>query len=134
MRRRGARPWRSAVFRHLLAVLEGMLWVGCGGLAVTLAVWKLGSPSGAVMRLVSVLLWSAGAFLAGRRAGKHGRRHGIRTGLLCGGLLCLLLLCGMVLLKEEWHGALLVRMAAMLLSGAIGGIIGVNTRLKAPPD
>lgn len=134
MRHRTCRPWRSAVFRHLLAALEGSFWVGCGGILLAFAVWKLGSPSAAVMRLAAVLLWSVGAFLAARRAGKHGRRHGIRTGLVCGGMLCLVQLCGTVLLHEAWHSAVLLRMAGMLLAGSIGGISGVNTKLKAPPD
>lgn len=64
----------------------------------------------------------------------HGRRHGIRTGLLCGGAMYLVLLSGTALLHEEWHTELLFRLGLMLISGAVGGIVGVNTRLRKPPD
>lgn len=127
-------PWRSAVFRHLLAVLGGMLWMTCGGLLLSMLLLFMGEPTAMVMQIMVHLLWCAGAFLSGRTAGLHGRRHGIRTGFICGLLLCAVLLCGVVLLHEAWHMTLLYRMGLILLSGICGGIIGVNTKLRRPPD
>lgn len=128
--RRYRRPWKSAVYRHILAVLEGVFWMACGGLLLSLLLLKLGAPPAMLMRILTQILWCMGAFLSGRRAGSHGRRHGIRTGLICGALLCSILASGAVLLHEVWHMEMLLRMVLILMAGAIGGIIGVNTRIK----
>ena len=132
--RRHWRPWKSAVFRYLASVTEGLFWMGCGGLLLSLILWKAGMPSSVVMQLLTGLLWCMGAFLSGRRAGLHGRHHGIVAGLLCGGMLCLTMLTGVAWMGETMHRTHLLRMAMILLAGACGGMIGVNTRLYKPPD
>lgn len=130
---RGVRPWRSPVFRQLLACAEGMLYVLGGGLLTALLVWRLGLPSAGVLRLASRLIWCAGGLAAGYRAGRHGRRHGALEGMLCGAVLCLIWLCGAFMLHEQPKDVLL-HCVLVGASGASGGIIGVNVRLKRPPN
>ena len=130
---RGFHPWRSAVFRQLRAVSEGLLSVAGGGAFTALFIWKLGLPSAAVLRFVSGMFWCFAAFAAGRRAGLHARRRGALEGLCCGGLLWLCRLCGAVLLHESPAG-ILAGLVMLSCAGCIGGIIGVNTKLRKPPD
>lgn len=130
---RGVRPWRSLVFRQLLACAEGMLYVLGGGLLTALLVWKLGLPSAGVLRFASRLFWCAGSLAAGWRAGRHGRRHGALEGALCGAMLCLIWLCGAVVLHEVPRTVMLHGILVCAF-GMLGGIIGVNVKLKKPPN
>lgn len=130
---RGVRPWRSIVFRITLAAAEGMLAVLIGGFLLAVLILKLGLPSAGILRFAAGLVWAIGAFLAGRRSGRHGRRYGAAEGALCGFVLTVLWLCGAVLFHET-PDSLWVHSIALPLSGAAGGILGVNTRLRKPPD
>ena len=130
---RGVRPWKSIVFRVALAAAEGMLAVLTGGFLLAVLILKLGLPSAGVLRFAAGVIWAAGAFLAGRRSARHGRRHGAAEGALCGFVLVLLWLCGAALFGET-PDSFLLRIIVLPLSGAAGGILGVNTRLRKPPD
>ncbi|MCR5718866.1 MAG: TIGR04086 family membrane protein [Oscillospiraceae bacterium] len=130
---RGVRPWRSSVFRLLFAAAEGFLIVCSGSVMTALLIWKAGLPSAVILRTVSEILWGMGAFFAGRRSGLHGRRQGAAEGALCGAILFLIWLCGVVIFKEA-PKSMLLQGIMMPLTGAAGGILGVNTRLKKPPD
>ena len=130
---RGSHPWRSAVFRQLRAVLEGMLCVALGGSVTAVLVWKTGLPPAGVLRFAAGMLWCIAAFAAGRRAGLHARHRGALEGLGCGTALWLCRLCGAVLLHESPAG-ILPPLLMLACAGSIGGIVGVNTKLKKPPD
>ena len=113
-------------------IWEYYKWPILLGLLALLILW-LGLPSARVLRFAARLLWAAGAFLAGRRCGLHGRRFGLWEGALCGALLWALWICGALLFRETpdrlWIPALLLP-----VSGACGGILGVNTKLRKAPD
>lgn len=130
---RGVRPWKSILFRAGMSAAEGLFIVLTGGCLLTLLILRLGLPSARVLRFAARVLWAAGAFLAGRRCGLHGRRHGICEGALCGSLLWVLWICGTFLFRETperlWIPAILLP-----VSGACGGILGVNTKLRKSPD
>ena len=130
---RGVRPWKSILFRAGMSAAEGLLVVVAGGFLLAALILWLGLPSAPVLRFAARTLWAAGSFLAGRRCGLHGRRFGIGEGLLCGGILWMLWLCGALLLHEApdrlWIPALLLP-----VSGACGGVAGVNTKLRKSPD
>ena len=130
---RGVRPWKSILFRLGMSAAEGLLVVLTGGFLLAVLILWLGLPSAPVLRFAARTLWTASSFLAGRRCGLHGRRFGIGEGLLCGGILWMLWLCGALLLHETpdrlWIPALLLP-----VSGACGGVLGVNTKLRKSPD
>lgn len=130
---RGVRPWKSIVFRAGMSAAEGLLAVMGGGFLLALAVYRFGLPSGGVLRTASGILWAGASIWAGRRCGMHGRRCGIAEGGLCGVLLWGCRLCGALLLHEmpAHPGFLLLLLAG---SGAAGGVIGVNTKLRKAPD
>ncbi len=124
--------WKSAGFRYSCSVLKGLFWMIPGSLGIARLMQSGTIPAQALVWMIHIL-WSICAFAAARCAGFHGRKHGIRTGLLCSLALCVFLLAGMLLLHESFSRRLLVRILLMLVSGMAGGIAGVNTRLRKPP-
>ncbi len=129
---RGVRPWRARWFRLLIAVSEGILAVLGGTLLGALLIWKLGLPPGAVLRFTGGCIWSLGAALAGRRCGLHGRQNGAFEGMLCGGLLELCrVTAGLAL--GEFPGHLWWHLPLLAAFGALGGVIGVNTKRRKAP-
>jgi len=129
---RNVRPWKSKIFRHVVALCEGLLCVLVGGLALSGIILLSGNPPAWVMVWLSHVLWSVGSFCAGRCSGMHGRHHGLTDGILCGLLMGVVLICGAV--RNPLQGRLFVRLILMLICGGIGGIVGVNTKLKKSPD
>ena len=106
----------------------------CGGtLGIACLVWKLGMPPVSVLRFAAGLLWCTGAFLAGRRCGLHGRRYGALEGAVCGVLLLAMRLLGARLLGESFGGTGWY-VWLLPLTGALGGVLGVNTKLRRAPN
>ena len=130
---RGVRPWKFMLFRILVSGAEGMLIVLAGGFLLAVLILWLGLPSAGVLRGAAGVVWAVGSFLAGRRCGCHGRRRGAWEGFLCGCFLLLFRFGGAVALHEMPYYVLL---PALLLpvSGAAGGICGVNTKIRKAPD
>lgn len=124
--------WKSAVSRYFFSVLEGIFWLAVGGLLIV-KILMLGTVPAQMMIWLMHVLWCASAFLTSRRAGLHGRKYGILTGLLCSILLCMLLTAGNFLMHETLSERLLIRCLLIFPAGIAGGIAGVNTRLKKPP-
>lgn len=130
---RGVRPWRAVWFRQFCAAAEGMLYVLAGSFLTAVLVWKCGLPGAWVLRGAALLFWCIGAWFAGRRTGRHGRRHGAIEGMTCGLLLNLVWFCGAMVMGSipaHWLRHVLLVCAA----GAGGGIWGVNTKLHGAPD
>ena len=132
MRRAAVRIWKYPVLRRLLCCMEGMAWIlsGCAGLA---GLRLCGDVPVTAQRVVLTVLTGASAYAAGRRCGFHGRRHGMAEGMLCAGLIWLVLLCGCLVMHGSGR-ALPERLLLMLVCGAAGGIRGVNRRLWRSPD
>ena len=130
---RGVRPWRSILFRVLMSAAGGMLAVLTGGLLLAWLILRMELPSARLLRVSAGFLWAAGAMLAGRSCGRHGRRRGALEGILCGGILFLFRIGGAILLHEAPR-SLLLYTVLLPAAGALGGILGVNTRLRKPPN
>ena len=124
--------WKSEVCRYSFSLLEVIVCISVGSLCIALLLQVSSIPAQVLIWLMHIL-WSLSAFFAARRAGLHGRRHGILTGFLCGLLLCILLLTGGVLLHETITERIFIRCLLIIPAGITGGIAGVNTRLRKPP-
>ena len=124
--------WKSGICRYFLSVAEGVCCLAVGGLSLA-GLLLAGTVPAQLMIWLMHFLWSISAFFTGRRAGLHGRRHGMMTGLLCGLFLCMLLFIGNLALHEAFSKRMLIRCLCILLAGIVGGMTGVNTRLKKPP-
>ena len=124
--------WGSSVFRLVLGVFYGCLWTAAGMLLLSVALLFMQIPERMLM-LAADCFWGLGAFMAGSRAGFHARRHGIRTGLLCGALLCGVLLSGGVHAGMVLSSRIGIRCGILLLAGICGGVRGVNRKITKPP-
>lgn len=124
--------WKSDICRYFFSLLEGVFCLAIGSLLCA-GLLMFGNIPARFMIYLMHVLWSISAFSAGRRAGLHGRRHGILTGMLCGLGLCALLLGGCLAFQEIITARLLTRCLLILPAGMAGGITGVNTKLKKPP-
>lgn len=124
--------WKSNLLRYFFSILESVFLLAAGGLCIS-GLLLIGNLPAVMLIWMMHILWSISAFCAGRRAGLHGRRYGILTGMLCGILLCLLLFAGCLVLRESVTERILFRSLLILLSSIAGGVIGVNTRLRKPP-
>lgn len=87
--------------------------------------------------IVSILLslsLSAGGFLSGYLYGHQKRRGGIKGGIICGVILyAIIFVFGIFYLKSIPSLALIKRLILLCVSGAAGGIVGVNSKIKQPP-
>jgi putative membrane protein (TIGR04086 family) len=124
-------PNRRSFFsaRTLVCLLWG---VGVGILSALLltllfaALLSAGIPDGWIsfFAFATALLSAfAGGFVAGRKGGEGGLVKGLLCGLALGGLHF-----GIALLWGEITTALLLFPVGEILSGALGGILGVNLR------
>ncbi len=67
--------------------------------------------------------WVAGYWAAGKR-----REDGMITGVICGLCIYILLLCVSLMYDPAVTALAIIKLAICTLSGAIGGIMGVNVR------
>ena len=105
----------------------------CTLLLVVLACVMVGIrriPQGALVPL-SIASSTVGAIVAGwvsgRLSGHHGLIYGLADGLL---LYMILFVCSLILVGGDFSGTALIKLGVMLLFGMLGGIVGVNRRLR----
>lgn len=123
---------KPAAYWYFPAVLLGLLWILAAALAGSVLLWKL-PLSGQTLALLSAGIWCLGAYRAGCSAGTHIRRHGLRTGLICGLLLCILAGTVCFFIRHSFTPEVLKRFLFILAASGIGGIRGVNRKVKGAP-
>ena len=122
----------SFFHRWLRPVLVGVAvgLIGCIGLLMLMAliVQSVDVPRAAILPL-AIAAAAIGAFLAGLTAAAIAGQKGLLLGAVCGFVLWLLiLLAGVARYEGVSGGNALIKLAALLLSGGIGGVLGVNMR------
>lgn len=121
------RSWLRPV---LVGVAVGL--IGCIGLLMLMAliVQSVDVPRAAILPL-AIAAAAIGAFLAGLTAAAVAGQKGLLLGAVCGLVLWLLiLLAGVARYEGVSGGNALIKFAAFLLSGGIGGVLGVNLRRR----
>lgn len=87
-------------------------------------------PQGAVDPMASFALM-AGGFTAGFVCAKAMRENGLLCGLVCGVLLAGVMLAAGYAMKDNQFGIpALLKIAFILLSAMLGGVIGVNSKQR----
>ena len=87
-------------------------------------------PRRATMPL-AVIAAAAGAFAAGLTASAVTGRRGLPVGAVCGlTLFLLILIAGFVRYSGVSGGYALIKLAALLVSGSVGGLLGMGLRRK----
>jgi putative membrane protein (TIGR04086 family) len=105
------------------------------GLVVLFSV--AGIKNGFPTILVSVLLSfsvSGGGFLSGYLYGKQKRHNGIVNGAMCGGIIYVIIFIFGIFYLGSFPPLRLLRFLPVLcIFGALGGVFGVNSKIKKPP-
>lgn len=112
----------------LIGVAVGL--IVCIGLLMLMAlvVQSVDVPRAAVLPL-AIIAAALGAFAAGLTAAAVARQKGLMLGAVCGLTLWLLiLLAGVARYEGVSGGNALIKFIALVLSGGIGGVLGVNMR------
>ena len=127
---------RTPTFFHrwLRPVLVGVAvgLIGCIALLMLMAliVQSVAVPRAAILPL-AIIAAAIGAFLAGLTAAAIAKQKGLLLGAVCGLVLWLLiLLAGVARYEGVSGGNAVVKLAALVLSGGIGGVLGVNLRKR----
>ena len=80
---------------------------------------------------LAIVVGAVGAFISGLVGARIAEEKGWLFGASCGLLLYIMvLIAGFALLKDVRGASLAAKLATMVICGAIGGIIGVNTRKR----
>ncbi len=80
---------------------------------------------------LAVIAGAVGAFAAGLTAAAVTGRRGLPVGAVCGlALFLLILIAGFVRYSGVGGGYALIKLAALLVSGSVGGMLGMNLRKK----
>lgn len=94
---------------------------------------KADISSGVISVMLSISV-SAGGFLSGCLYGKRKRHKGIINGIMCGAILyTVIFLFGIVYLRGFPPLRLARYLVILCISGAAGGVTGVNSKIKRPP-
>ncbi|MGN1480907.1 TIGR04086 family membrane protein [Porcipelethomonas sp.] len=87
-----------------------------------------------VIGVMTDIVLCAGGFASGFRFGKLRRHKGIAGGFLCG--LCLgmiTMIFGLCYMRSFAFFNMIKNLILLCMSGAVGGVCGVNTKIKRPP-
>lgn len=111
-----------------VSILIGALCCALLLLAMSVLMSALSVPQAAVDPMASFAL-AAGGFAAGFSCAKIMREKGLAYGALCGALLSLvMLLAGFAIEDNSFGIPALLKIAFILLSAMLGGVLGVNTK------
>ena len=92
------------------------------------------SASPMVVSMMANISLCVGCCVAGFMAAKKRRRYGIMTGIYCGAIIyCVVYFLGVVVLGRFISMSLLTKLLMAVVCSAIGGIFGVNTKIRRPP-
>ncbi len=94
---------------------------------------KADLSSGVISVMLSISV-SAGGFFSGYLYGKRKRHKGILSGIMCGAILYgVIFLSGIIYLRGFPPFRLVRYLIILCISGAAGGVTGVNSKIKRPP-
>ncbi|MDO4863100.1 MAG: TIGR04086 family membrane protein [Ruminococcus sp.] len=125
MRRHRQSLWANMFLSHGAAVLCGSAaMLATAAVTSALSYFILGSTQ--FVGFFAALSAAVGGFTAGYVCGKYRRRYGLLSGIVCGAVLyAALSLAGLFALGVP---ADIRKLLLIVTAGAIGGVIGVNTK------
>ncbi|MDE6519250.1 MAG: TIGR04086 family membrane protein [Ruminococcus sp.] len=123
MRRYRHSLWTNTLFSFAVPVLIGVLcMIVCGVIfsALTFFIFK----SMVFLKVSTVVSLTAGGVISGKICGKYRRHRGLIDGTLCGVFLYVLIFSVGFAFGETTD---IKKLLLLVVSGAIGGVIGVNS-------
>lgn len=124
-----SRPWMQSWLRPvLIGCCVGVLTATLLLLLMALLIRSVDIPRAAITPMAYAAA-GAGAFAAGLTAALIARKNGLLLGICCGLVLFLILLLAGVARPGGISGSLAaIKLAVLTLTGALGGVLGVNRR------
>ncbi len=120
--------FQSRIQPVLVGIGVGLL--ACIGILMLMAmlVESVDVPRSAILPL-AITAAAVGAFVAGLVSAAMAKRNGLLMGAACGlGLFVLILLAGFARYAGVSGGHAMLKLAVLVLTGGVGGILGVNMR------
>ena len=92
---------------------------------------KSSNPPHTLVEPLMMVATGIGTFIGGYISSIISKEKGMLCGILCGFLMFIFIfIAGLISVRESLTILTLVRLSIMLVSGALGGIIGVNKRIR----
>ena len=119
-------------------MVKTLLWGTGGGallmlilLCICAAVMTVQDFNVTVLRIIALATLGLGGFGSGFLAAKLRRKNGMLMGALSGAaLMVILVLLSLIFFGFHFGGQLITKVAIGVLTGALGGVLGVNHRKK----
>lgn len=123
---------KKNIFRYLkisiFSVSIGLIFCFLSLLAFAFFITKFDIPE-SLVNMLPIFSGIIGAFVAGIVSGKAGKSKGIIFGLGCGLIIALIIIISTLLIfKGNFNTSLLFRLITIIVSGMIGGTLGVNSK------
>ena len=121
---------RISAFVRPVTISVGIGAAVCVGTLLLLSLLlSVRSVPQAAINPMAIFAISLGALAAGFSCAKFMRRAGLAYGALCGGVFCLVVMLASFGISDNGFGlTALFKIAFMMLSAMLGGVLGVNTR------
>lgn len=120
----------SRLFCTLSSSFIGMIIVIVFLLVFSFFMTKFDAPA-VVISVMSSLALCIGAYTGGYIAARRRKQNGLIMGILAGiSVYCIIFLLGLILAKTSMSMGFFSKLIMTLICGAIGGIIGVNSKRK----
>lgn len=133
MRRNSHKLRKSRYYSLVFSTMVGLLHIFLLILLFGYARSQTDMPDVLVSVLLSLIICSGG-LLSGYLYGKNKRRKGILNGVVCGSVIyTAIFIFGIFYLKALPPLRLLRFLIMLCISGAVGGVAGVNSRINKPP-
>lgn len=125
---RNNRIWCTSL-SVLAGLVAAMICISCFSVLMT----KMDAPD-LLISCMACLALCVGSFTTGYVAARQRRRHGFLIGLSCGLVMyCIIFLTGIVILRSFACAGTPMKLLLIILCSGIGGIVGVNSKMRRPP-
>ena len=92
---------------------------------------KSSNPPHSVVDPMMLIVTGIGAFAGGYFSSRMSKEKGMMYGMICAfTMFVFIFIAGLISVRESITMTTLIRFILMLICGAVGGIIGVNKRMK----
>lgn len=128
--RRTAKNSENKTVRAMISAVYGMIATLFCLVVFSLVMTYVDLPQGIVSALASISL-CIGSYFAGFYSARKSRRHGIAVGAMSGfAVFVIAFLIHIIFVRNGITTALFSKLAMIMVCSVIGGIIGVNSKVK----
>lgn len=129
-RRTSSSSVKKDIFFVFVAILAGFLITMLVLLFFSFVLTKIDAPD-KVIKLLSTVALGVGTYFGGYICSKRKHNKGIYRGALCGFIMfCMIVIIGAIFANTVLSFSVTSKFVLTLVCGAIGGIVGANSKFK----